>query len=300
LPTATTPPLRKGGRSDRNTKAEPGFIKRRNRINGQFRAHLIEMLESPAWKALSLGARRVIDRIEIELARHGGNDNGRLPVTKLDFVEYGVHHNGVAPAIREAEALGFIRVTEHGRGGNAEHRQPNKSFLTFARGRDSRAQPPTDDWRKIKTTEEAEMIASRARNAKSVRAVQFAERRALKTKNRYLKPVPKPVPKTGTEMLKSPVPKTGTTGSVRKPVPLSISRVGSEPATLASLSASSAPVLSLPESSARKFRLSDDPQSRQAYVGTHARLPLELRMLALGLPESRSNRRPLARPRAFG
>ena len=34
-------------RADRNTKAEPGFIKRRNRISGQFAPRLIEMLESP-------------------------------------------------------------------------------------------------------------------------------------------------------------------------------------------------------------------------------------------------------------
>jgi hypothetical protein len=43
---------------------------------------------------------------------HAGKDNGRLPVTFRDFVGYGIHWNGIAPAIREAEALGFIRVTE--------------------------------------------------------------------------------------------------------------------------------------------------------------------------------------------
>ena len=65
---------------------------------------MIEMLESPAYRALSLSAHRVMARIEIELAHHGGNDNGHLPVTKQNFVDYGVHHDGVAPAIRELEA----------------------------------------------------------------------------------------------------------------------------------------------------------------------------------------------------
>src|SRR4029450_8804364 len=95
--------------------------KRRNRINCQFAPRPIEMLESPAYRVLSLSAHRVITRIEIELAHHGGNDNGKLPVTKQDFIDYGIHDHAVAPAIREAEALGFIRVTERGRGGNAEH-----------------------------------------------------------------------------------------------------------------------------------------------------------------------------------
>jgi hypothetical protein len=111
-------------RSDRNTKAEPGFIKRRNRIfikrrnriNEAFSPRTIDMLKSPAYRALSLSAHRVISRIEIELSSHGGNDNGRLPVTKLDFMEYGLSARLVAAAIREAQALGFINVTERGRG----------------------------------------------------------------------------------------------------------------------------------------------------------------------------------------
>ena len=71
----------------------------------------------------------MISRIEIELGHHGGNDNGRLPVTTNDFVEYGMHRTSVAPAIREAEALGFIHVTERGRGGNADYGTPNLFFL---------------------------------------------------------------------------------------------------------------------------------------------------------------------------
>jgi len=201
-------------RSDRNTKAEPGFIKRRNRINEAFSPRTIEMLKSPAYRALSLSAHRVISRIEIELSSHGGNDNGRLPVTKLDFMEYGVSARLVAAAIREAEALGFIQVTEHGRGGNAEHRQPNKFFLTFARGRDSRANPPTDAWRKIKTMEEAEAIAKAARANKDPRAVQFAQQRVAKTKSQYHKVVPVPDSLSAPENRNSPDPLSGPTAWV--------------------------------------------------------------------------------------
>src|SRR5215831_2739581 len=152
-------------------------IKRRNRISGQFSPRLIEMLESPAYRALSLSGHRIISRIEIELASHGGNDNGRLPVTKQDFLDYGVSHDQVAPAIREAEALGFIRVMERGRGGNAEHRRPNLFRLTFAHDRNSH-EPPTHDWRRIKTPEEAFKIAQTARAAKSEIAVSMARRPA--------------------------------------------------------------------------------------------------------------------------
>jgi hypothetical protein len=52
--------------------------RKRNRINEQFLARVVSMLESPAYRVLSLSARRVLDRLEIELAHHGGNDNGDL------------------------------------------------------------------------------------------------------------------------------------------------------------------------------------------------------------------------------
>jgi hypothetical protein len=196
---------------------------KRNRIGGQWSPRLIEMLESPAYRVLSVSAHRVISRIEIEHASHGGSENGNLPVTKQNFMDYGIHHDAVAPAIREAEALGLIRM-KRGRGGNADHRQPNRFFLTFALGNGPRALTPTHDWRKIKTIEEAQAIAVAARAAKDPRAVRFAQNRARK--NRSRKPGPKPVPKTRTENTTSPVPETRTTGQSRKPGPLSISRGG--------------------------------------------------------------------------
>src|SRR5262249_46769692 len=101
------------------------------------------MLESPAYRVLSRSAHMVLARIEIELAHHAVNDNGRLPVTTENFVEYGMHRTSVAPALREAEALGFIRITERGHGGNAEYRSPNRFYLTYAHTRDSKKSPPT-------------------------------------------------------------------------------------------------------------------------------------------------------------
>jgi hypothetical protein len=133
---------------------------KRNRIDGQFAARTIAMMESPAFGALSLGAHRALARIEIELAKHGGNDNGRLPVTYDDFEEFGVHRHSIAPAIRELVQLGFIEITEQGRAGNAEWRRPNFFRLTFKRVGNA---GPTDDWRHIATKEGAEAIARAAR-----------------------------------------------------------------------------------------------------------------------------------------
>jgi hypothetical protein len=201
-------------------------MRRRNHISGQFSARLIEMLESPAYRVLSRSAHMVISRVEIELGHHAGNDNGRLPITTEDFIAYGMDRSSVAPAIREAEALGFITL-ERGRGGNAEHRTPSLFGSTFSHV--DRRRPPTNDWRRIKTIEEAEQTARAARNAKDQRAVAYGkrnwQRRQQKQKTGMEKPQ-LPVGETHTENDKTPVRETHIAGAVGKPIPLSISRLG--------------------------------------------------------------------------
>lgn len=133
---------------------------RRNKIAGQFVARLIEMLESPAYRVMSLSAHRLLDRLEVELAHHGGHDNGKLPVTYSDFVKYGIERHSIAPAMREVEALGFAEVTERGRAGNAVYRTPNKFRLTY---RPTASAATTDEWKKINCVEDAKLIAQVAR-----------------------------------------------------------------------------------------------------------------------------------------
>ena len=45
---------------------------RRNSISEAWAARSIEMLESPAYRVLSLSAHRALSRIEVEFAHHGG------------------------------------------------------------------------------------------------------------------------------------------------------------------------------------------------------------------------------------
>jgi hypothetical protein len=156
------------------------MVKKRNAISGQFSALLIEMLESPARQVLTLTARKILDFLEIELAHHGGNDNGNLIFTYEQLVAFGIDRHSIAPALRELGALGFIRITVHGRGGNAEHRQPNLFLLTYAYGRDSKTAPPTHDWRKVKNIEDAKEIQRVARAAKDPAAVARGKRAAVR------------------------------------------------------------------------------------------------------------------------
>jgi hypothetical protein len=113
------------------------------------------VFESPALPVLSKSAFVCLFRIMLEYLRHGGKDNGRLPVTYKQFEEYGVHNNAVGPALHELEALGFIKITR-GRGGNAEYRHPSLFWITFLLG-------GSYEFQQFKTAEEAEAAALRAR-----------------------------------------------------------------------------------------------------------------------------------------
>jgi hypothetical protein len=138
---------------------------RKTAIGGQFAPRRIDMLRSPAFRALSLSGRKILDRLEIEMADHGGTDNGRLPVTYQNFVDYGIHRQAIYPAIREVVALGFVEITEQGVAGTAEFRKPNKFRLTY-RHTDSGRGDGTHEWMKV-SEEEAPFIAAAARSEKS-------------------------------------------------------------------------------------------------------------------------------------
>jgi hypothetical protein len=175
-------------------------------IPGPFAWRLIEMMESSAYRALSLSARRVLDRIEIEFERHGRNpfENGDLPCTYEDFEKYGLTPTQIAPAIREAVALGFIRITRKGSAGNADHRQATLFLLTYRHaGSDARIE---NSWRRIKTPKEAEAIAKAARNGKAdPRARAFGRKGAwarwAKDGRKNRKPVMETIVKLGMETI---------------------------------------------------------------------------------------------------
>jgi hypothetical protein len=134
----------------------------------------LSMLVSPAFMVLSLAARRVLARIEIEHMQHGGQENGNLQVTYDQFEDYGIPRHSIGPAIRELEALGLIEITEHGRAGNREYRRPSKYRLTYCAAKGAMGNG-THEWRGITMVEQAKKAAASAR-----RPVKKARRTAAK------------------------------------------------------------------------------------------------------------------------
>jgi hypothetical protein len=208
-----------------------GRTRRRNKIATQFAWQSIDALDSPAYRALSLSGHRVLARIQIEHARHGGKENGKLPVTFKDFEEYGIHRHAIAPAIREAEALGFIRITQLGRAGNGEFRLPNKFALTHLPS-DGQVDA-TNDWRRIKTIEEAMAIGDAARKAPA--GFGKIKKRSAKKQNASDGNRTSVSVANRTSTSKLPVVETALL-SPAETAPLSISWVGADTSTLSALS----------------------------------------------------------------
>jgi hypothetical protein len=119
-----------------------------------------EMLESPAWRAMRLPARKVVDRLIIEQLSHAGLENGALISTYSDFERFGIRRPSIADAIYEAEALGWIDVIERGGSAYAEFRNPSVYALAWLDRKDGTA--PTNRWKAFETVADARKAVRRA------------------------------------------------------------------------------------------------------------------------------------------
>jgi DNA-binding transcriptional ArsR family regulator len=100
-------------------------------------AREIEMISSPAFRALSKAAHQVLARIEIGIA------DRRCRATYEDFRGFGVHRDVITHALRELEALGIVDVLRD---------PPRANRYTMSRR-----------WRSIRTFEDALEIRMHAR-----------------------------------------------------------------------------------------------------------------------------------------
>jgi hypothetical protein len=121
-----------------------------------------DMLESDAWRAMPIGARRVLDRIVLENMAHAGTRNGSLIVTYDDFVDFGLaSRRATASAIRTASQLGFIDIVEPGRRSFGGVRRPSQFGLTWLDRCDGTAR--SNRWRTIASRVEAKARVAGAR-----------------------------------------------------------------------------------------------------------------------------------------
>jgi hypothetical protein len=121
------------------------------------------MLESPAWAAMPLAARKVVDRILIEHMKHAGTENGNLIVTHSDFCAYGIRRASLTNAISIAVDLGFINRMVRGRL-HGDLKIPSRYRLTWLPSGDWQA---SNRWKTI-TTERAEEVLAKFKGGRAI------------------------------------------------------------------------------------------------------------------------------------
>ncbi len=126
-----------------------------------------ELLASPAWRALSVNARRLMDFLLVEDMNHAGTENGNLCATYDQLTVWGISRRKILDAIQETERLGFTAVQHGGRWQGTN--QPSKFRLTFYA--DKEGAPPTNNWKTV-TEENIDKWRNRQRPRKRLTVIE--------------------------------------------------------------------------------------------------------------------------------
>lgn len=108
-----------------------------------------DFLEAPAYRTLSVNARKCLDRLIIEHIGHARLENGRLIVTHEQFIDYGVTGEYVGDALDELAYKGLIKA-ERGKAGNGTA-HPTVFTLTFDGTHDGGK--ASNEWKKFTMAE---------------------------------------------------------------------------------------------------------------------------------------------------
>lgn len=104
-----------------------------------------ELLECPAYRSLSVNARKALDRLIIEHIAHGRTENGKLIVTHDQLYDYGVTFGSIADALEELAYKKLVKMVK-GRAGNGTA-HPSVFTLTFDGTGDGA--PATNEWKRF-------------------------------------------------------------------------------------------------------------------------------------------------------
>ncbi|MET4345586.1 hypothetical protein ABIC08_006891 [Bradyrhizobium sp. RT9b] len=133
-----------------------------------------DLLNSFAWLAMSDQCRKLIDALMAEHADHGGLENGNLMAPYNLLQARGMRRGNILNAIVEADALGIVDPTRGARS-YGSRRAPSRYRLTWMGTPDGLM--ATNEWRSIKTAEQAKLRVSNALDRlKRERAIRAANR----------------------------------------------------------------------------------------------------------------------------
>ena len=146
-------------------------------LSTPFVHHSLALLESAAWKAQTPPLRKIIDRLEVEHMRHGGQGNGRLFVSYGQFVAENISCKSIAPAITLGKKLGLIDINKRAVPSGGVIRAPTAYRLTYLPALDK---PPTNEWKSASAHMKALAIISKPSKKSAGKRVPVGKRERSK------------------------------------------------------------------------------------------------------------------------
>ena len=138
---------RRTNATGRSTGAEFKIGKaKRWQMEGAYVRLPLYLLQSPAFRGLSIPARGCLDFLCIEHLTHGGAENGNLMAPYRQLEASGVRKDSIREGLHMLESFGLIERTQYGgrQGGKANASRYGLGWLPF------RGEPePRDRFRKI-------------------------------------------------------------------------------------------------------------------------------------------------------
>lgn len=127
-----------------------------------FVMHRLSLLLSDAWQKRPVPLIRLLEQLEIEHLRHGGQENGKLYVSYSQLQLSGISRRTIRPAIDCGMALGLLKAESDPDFQGGDLRQPNRYALTYLPVRNAKL--PTDEWRTL-SPQQVEKALERFRSA---------------------------------------------------------------------------------------------------------------------------------------
>ncbi len=84
-----------------------------------------ELLNSPAWRCMSLPCRKLLEFLMLEHMTHGGAQNSELFATYDQLEKFGIARSHINKTLREAEILGLVVIDRRGR------QARNRNYITY-------------------------------------------------------------------------------------------------------------------------------------------------------------------------
>lgn len=136
-------------------------------VPGAWSPRRLELLLSPSWRNAPRAMKALLEELEIEHLRHKGSANGHLFKSYTQFVEAGFNKTTVSNMTKMAEALGLLKINRNSGVGKPDLKDACEYTLTYLPTGIGGSVAPTDDWKRIKTDEQALAIVLRQSKEKA-------------------------------------------------------------------------------------------------------------------------------------